>query len=988
MSRELAKSPYLRAVNDPEKGYIVPADAQQSIDVIYDDMEQVDQDTLRLSSGGIVSGPIDIRGGLYIRSGSPNAGYVLACDASGGVSWVSPLSGPQGPQGEQGPVGPQGLVGPQGSPGPKGDPGDTGPQGPKGDTGDTGPQGPVGAQGLTGPQGSAGAKGDKGDTGAAGAQGPQGVQGPQGLKGDTGDTGPQGPQGPQGLQGPIGLTGPVGPKGDTGSTGPKGDTGAAGPVGPTGPAGADGNRILHGTGAPGAGLGSYDDYYINDSNRDFYWKSGTGWQLQFNLGGGGGASLTNLIDVTSHGAVGDDTTDDTSAIQAALTAGTGKAVYLPAKTYKITAAVTIPANTRLVGAGTLHQVTAGTSGVIIGGSGVTLDGISLKGRHASAAFSSGEYAILLTAPNLAGAYKNIVVKDVTVSLFGHYGILMQYVDGFEISGCVVRDIGYTGIGAMSGANGLIQGNRVDNITPGSSGDMYGISLTYGSTESASDPATRDTVVDGNIVSNVNWEGIETHSGLRITFSNNQILHCKTGIAFAMGDVSSITDGVVSGNVVDYVTDDYTGADNYAFQVYGLAAVPATGVTITGNTFRRHTYGSLFRTSGAIVANNVFDRSYQMCLWLALESKKSVISGNTFIDNWDNSGGWTYAIRSASDAADASATIVGNSIARGALSATGKLINDRGCYFDPTPAGISFKMLANDFSAIASLGSDIEGKADAFVIELADMTTDPLAGPLTKVFSSKSKAAKPLLEVLDTDGARYPLQPSLLEKTVFMMTPNATTSALYLGSAGTSAGTLSTVAPATVGSALFPITTGFSTGTTAATVAGLRMTNNAFRHSNLGGFYLGCHLGLPDASYDQSGASTGSRIFVGMSDQTSMVGSDNPSGNYAGFMRNNVNGGYLHSNWQFVTKNGTTQTLTDTGMAFTPQNMYAFYVHSKLGVPGTIFWTIKNLTTGSSQSGSVSATLPSTTANLGPVVQIINVNAVARILRVAKVYCEN
>ena len=177
MSRELAKSPYLRAVNDPEKGYIVPADAQQSIDVIYDDMEQVDQDTLRLSSGGIVSGPIDIRGGLYIRSGSPNAGYVLACDASGGVSWVSPLSGPQGPQGEQGPVGPQGLVGPQGSPGPKGDPGDTGPQGPKGDTGDTGPQG------VPGPQGPQGAKGDTGNTGPIGATGPAGPTGATGAPG-------------------------------------------------------------------------------------------------------------------------------------------------------------------------------------------------------------------------------------------------------------------------------------------------------------------------------------------------------------------------------------------------------------------------------------------------------------------------------------------------------------------------------------------------------------------------------------------------------------------------------------------------------------------------------------------------------------------------------------------------------------------------------------------------------------------------------------
>ena len=111
MSRELAKSPYLRAVNDPEKGYIVPADAQQSIDVIYDDMEQADQDTLRLSSGGIVSGPVDIRGGLYIRSGSPNAGYVLASDADGGVHWVPPQSGPQGIQGVKGDTGATGAPG-------------------------------------------------------------------------------------------------------------------------------------------------------------------------------------------------------------------------------------------------------------------------------------------------------------------------------------------------------------------------------------------------------------------------------------------------------------------------------------------------------------------------------------------------------------------------------------------------------------------------------------------------------------------------------------------------------------------------------------------------------------------------------------------------------------------------------------------------------------------------------------------------------------
>ena len=180
MSRELAKSPYLRAVNDPEKGYIVPADAQQSIDVIYDDMEQADQDTLRLSSGGIVSGPIDIRGGLYIRSGSPNAGYVLASDANGGTYWTQSQAGPKGDQGDQGPVGPQGMTGPQGPPGQQGATGSTGAQGPKGDKGDTGDTGP---QGVTGPQGIQGVKGDTGNTGPIGATGPAGPTGATGTPG-------------------------------------------------------------------------------------------------------------------------------------------------------------------------------------------------------------------------------------------------------------------------------------------------------------------------------------------------------------------------------------------------------------------------------------------------------------------------------------------------------------------------------------------------------------------------------------------------------------------------------------------------------------------------------------------------------------------------------------------------------------------------------------------------------------------------------------
>lgn len=62
------------------------------------------------------------------------------------------------------------------------------------------------------------------------------------------------------------------------------------------------------------------------------------------------AKERDIVSVKDFGAVGDGTTDDTAAIQAAIDAHTN--VYLPAATYKIASTLTITTNyTRLVGAG-------------------------------------------------------------------------------------------------------------------------------------------------------------------------------------------------------------------------------------------------------------------------------------------------------------------------------------------------------------------------------------------------------------------------------------------------------------------------------------------------------------------------------------------------------------------------------------------------------------------------------------------------------------
>ncbi len=89
-----------------------------------------------------------------------------------------------------------------------------------------------------------------------------------------------------------------------------------------------------------------------------------GTALQPNANG-----LTDWFNVKQYGAVGDGSTDDTPAIQAALSAAAtagGGVVYLPAATYVISN-ITLDTNVTLCGAGwaTILQAKAGTTGYLI-----------------------------------------------------------------------------------------------------------------------------------------------------------------------------------------------------------------------------------------------------------------------------------------------------------------------------------------------------------------------------------------------------------------------------------------------------------------------------------------------------------------------------------------------------------------------------------------------------------------------------------------------
>lgn len=187
--------------------------------------------------------------------------------------------------------------------------------------------------------------------GPQGATGPTGAQGPMGYTGATGPSG-TGPTGPTGSTGAAStVAGPTGPTG----TGPTGPTGAAGPTG-AGPTGPTGTGPTGPTGSIGAlSIGAYNVLANNTAtsptgptgiaSNDLLVQS-TGATTYRSLA----SHFSSYADVKDFGAVGNGTTSDTAAIQAAIDSLTsGGTVYLPPGKYYLGSSLYVRPGVSIVG---------------------------------------------------------------------------------------------------------------------------------------------------------------------------------------------------------------------------------------------------------------------------------------------------------------------------------------------------------------------------------------------------------------------------------------------------------------------------------------------------------------------------------------------------------------------------------------------------------------------------------------------------------------
>ena len=271
-------------------------------------------------------------------------------------------------------------------------------------------------------------------------------------------------------------------------------------------------------------------------------------------------------------------------------------------------------------------------------------------------------------------------------------------------------------------------------------------------------------------------------------------------------------------------------------------------------------------------------------------------------------------------------------------------------------------------------------------ESSDTPTLPSSNHLSVY--AKSLAGRMFLRQQGPSGIATPLQPSFFQNNIVIISAGASTALSTVGTAVTSVGTISHP----IVTEAYGVGANIVTGTTANATAGTGTTNTLFLRGSISGgasgFFYVARLAFPDASYDQTAATTGSRIFVGLTSQTLAVtaGSDNPAGHYCGFFRRHVNAAAQDTNWQFATKNGTTLSLADTGLVFTAGKIYDFYIFCA-PVGNTIYWRVDNINDNTTTEGSTSTTLPGNTQLMRAGYQLATINAVARNTMMQRIYIE-
>jgi len=383
-----------------------------------------------------------------------------------------------------------------------------------------------------------------------------------------------------------------------------------------------------------------------------------------------------VYNVRDYGAAGDGSTDDTAAIQAALTAcgsAGGGVVYLPTGTYIISTALTVSAATTVQGAGLgrstikAKSTHTGRGLYILNVAGVRVADLTIDMNSGATANQAGEtvqqaiYIHQSAASAVSATIERVELKN------GHDRLLDMWSDQttaleMTVRDCYLHDCAGVGLVAYRTSHLDIRGNRLYNVGTGGKEGIW-ISGT------ASDKALNTRVI-GNSLDTIGWEGIVLTHAVGFVVADNYVTNCATVVTtdgWCIAVSLGCSDFVVSGN--NCVN---SGGGGLAFDL--AVSVPDTQTydvngTVTGNNSSGHALNhgiyaaycnNLTITGNTSCANDAAGFAAGVAL---INCQDCVVSGNTLHDN-----GYGVAIFSSNDVAnDGGHEVIGNSV-RGSTNA--------------------------------------------------------------------------------------------------------------------------------------------------------------------------------------------------------------------------------------------------------------------------------------------------------------------------------
>jgi|TARA_R110000796_G_C14543418_1_gene433143 hypothetical protein len=400
-------------------------------------------------------------------------------------------------------------------------------------------------------------------------------------------------------------------------------------------------------------------------------------------------SSVNAVD---YGAVGDGTTDDTAALQAAITAASGSSLIIPDGNYLVTSKITLSGCT-IFGYGAKITSTVSSDTTLSGNtSNIKIYGLEVEGLGNSS-YVSGEILIEIEGtnndPSAPTFLENIEVKDCYLHSVGRAGLKVRYVKNSRFCDNRIEDVGRSGIEASSVHYSKFDGNIVRGMSPGDGSNAYGIFLSKSDGSQTVEPKCIHCTVNGNIVEdNLIWEALDTHGGEFITFANNTIKNCKIGIALVPAEDES-GNGIppkhcsVTGNVMGGINRSGVSG-SYGLNIAGNTGFELEHCTITGNVIDAFGNQSV-STSGAIrvtsandvtISGNVVKRAGCNCIILNSNATNVNISGNAVMDAWSD----TEVTRGIFVQASNNTGYIGNNTVSRDTTGLGTNVMDRGVDF--------------------------------------------------------------------------------------------------------------------------------------------------------------------------------------------------------------------------------------------------------------------------------------------------------------------